>query len=132
MIQLVYLNPKKWLNNKVSENNGINILGIKFLRRGFTKNLTYYQLAFNEDAKKASSELAHLFVNIFSIMVFVLMPIVALLLKLIYSKSGHNIIFYPIRLIVYLWDWLLYMVGFRKVRKHNRIPHLMFGKTTLL
>jgi len=133
LVNTAHLKKILTMNNdsldKVSEKNGINILGIKFLRRGFTKNLTYYQLAFNEDAKKASSELAHLFVNVFSIMMFVLMPIVALLLKLIYSKSGHSIIFYPIKLIVYLWDWLLCVVGFRKVRKHKKVPHLMFGQT---
>ncbi len=115
--------------DSLNEKRNINILGIKFLNRGFRKNATYYQLAFNEDAKKASSELAHLFVNILSVMMFILMPIVALLLKLIYSKSSHSIIFYPIRLMIYLWDWLLCLVGIRKVRKHKRIPHLMFGQT---
>ena len=108
---------------------GTSILFNPFLSRGFAKNFTYYKLAFNEDAKKAFSELAHLFVSVLSVMMFILMPIVALLLKFIYSKSGHSIIFYPIRLIVYLWDWLLCVVGFRKVRKHKRTPHLMFGQT---
>jgi len=116
------------LDNLASK-KGTSILSNPFLSRGFLKNLTYYQLAFKEDAKKASSELAHLFVNVFSVMMFILMPIVALLLKLIYSKSAHNIIFYPIRLIPFLWDWLLYTVGFSKVRKQKIIPHLLFGQT---
>ena len=128
-----YLRKVMLMNNEqldsLNKKRSFNLLGIDFLTRGFMKNFTYYQSVFGEDATKASSELAHLFVNVFSIMMFILMPIVALLLKIIYSKSSHSIIFYPIRLIVYLWDKLLFLVGFRKVRKHKRIPHLMFGQT---
>lgn len=113
----------------VNEKNGTNIFGIKFLSRGFIKNLTYYQLSFNEDAQKASSELAHLFVGVFSVMMFILMPIVALLLKIIYSKRSHSILSYPFRLTIYFWDWLMYSLKFKKVRKYKHIPHVFFGHT---
>ncbi|MEA5460552.1 DUF3667 domain-containing protein [Arcicella sp. LKC2W] len=98
-------------------------------QRGILRNLTYYQLAFREDAEKAFSEIAHLGIGAFSLMMFILMPIVALLLKIIYSKRTHSIISYPFRLLRYLWDWLLYLIRFRKIRKYRHIPHLMAGHT---
>ena len=128
-LRKIYIMSNRELDSLNSKSGGTSILFSPFLSRGFKKNQTYYLLAFNEDAKKATSELAHLFVNVLSIMMFILMPVVALLLKFIYSKSGHSIIFYPIRLIVYLWDWLLFLLGRRKVKKHKRFPHLMFGQT---
>ena len=128
-LRKIYAMSSNELDSLNSKPGGTSILFSQFLSRGFKKNQTYYLLAFNEDAVKATSELAHLFVNVLSIMMFILMPVVALLLKLIYSKSGHSIIFYPIRLIIYLWDWLLFLLGRRKVRKHKRVPHLMFGQT---
>jgi hypothetical protein len=103
-----------------------------FLRpfqRGILRNLTYYQLAFSEDAEKAFSEIAHLGIGAFSLMMFILMPIVALLLKIIYSKRTHSIISYPFRLWKYLWDWAMYLIRFRKIRKYRHIPHLMAGHT---
>ena len=88
-------------------------VGIKFLERGFARNLMYYQLAFSEDGQKASIEIAQLLVAVFSLMMFILMPIVALLLKIIYSKRTHSIFSYPFRLILYLFDWILYLLRIR-------------------
>jgi hypothetical protein len=68
-------------------------------------------------------------IGVFSLMMFFLMPIVAFLLKIIYSKRSHSIISYPFRLIRYLWDWLMYLIRFRKVRRYRHIPHLMAGQT---
>jgi Protein of unknown function (DUF3667) len=117
------------LDSLLDKDESLNILGIRFLERGFAKNVAYYQLAFSEDGQKASIEIAQLFVAVFSLMMFILMPIVALLLKLIYSKRTHSIFSYPFRLIRYLWDWILYLVRFRKVRKYKHIPHVFFGHT---
>jgi hypothetical protein len=116
------------LDSLIEKSGNINI-GVKFLERGFVKNLTYYQLAFSEDGQKASAELAQLFIGVFSLMMFILMPIVAFLLKIIYSKRTHSFISYPFRLIRYIWDWILYLVRFRKIRKYRHVPHVFFGHT---
>ncbi len=117
------------LDSILDKDDSFNVLGIRFLERGFARNLTYYQLAFSEDGQKASTEIAQLFLNVFSIMMFILMPIVALLLKIIYSKRTHSIFSYPFRLIRYLFDWILFLFRFRKVRKYRYVPHLFFGHT---
>ena len=117
------------LDSLLDKDEPFNILGIRFLERGFARNLVYYQLAFGEDGQKASTEIAQLFMGVFTLMMFILMPIVALLLKIIYSKRTHSIFSYPLRLILYLWDWILYLVGFRKVRKYRHVPHVFFGHT---
>lgn len=117
------------LDSLLDKDESLNIMGIRFLERGFAKNLTYYQLAFSEDGQKASSEIAQLFLGVFSLMMFILMPIVAFLLKLIYSKRTHSIFSYPFRLIRYLWDLILYLVRFRKVRKYKKVPHVFLGHT---
>ena len=117
------------LDSLLDKNKPFNILGIRFLERGFARNLTYYQLAFGEDGQKASIEIAQLFLNVFSLMMFILMPIVSLLLKIIYSKRTHSILSYPFRLIRYLLDWFLTLIRFRKNRKHRHIPHVFFGHT---
>jgi Protein of unknown function (DUF3667) len=106
-----------------------SIMGIKSFERGWLRNQTYYELAFNDDATKAGTEIAHLGIGVFSLMMFFLMPIVAFLLKIIYSKRSHSIISYPFRLYKYLWDWLMYLIRFRKVRKYRHVPHLMAGQT---
>jgi Protein of unknown function (DUF3667) len=113
------------LNEKTRE---VNII-TPFLSRGFLKNLTYYQLAFSEDGQKASAELAQLAIGVFSLMMFILMPIVAFLLKIIYSKRSHSFISYPFRFIRYIWDWILYLVRIRKNRKYRHVPHVFFGHT---
>jgi hypothetical protein len=117
------------LDNLLDKDESFNILGIGFLERGFAKNVAYYQLAFGEDGQKASIEIAQLFISVFSLMMFILMPIVAFLLKIIYSKRTHSIFSYPFRLILYLWDWILYLVRFRKIRKYRHVPHVFFGHT---
>ena len=117
------------LDSLLDKDESLNIIGIRFLERGFAKNLTYYQLAFSEDGQKASIEIAQLFIGVFSLMMFILMPIVALLLKIIYSKRTHSIFSYPFRLILYLWDWILYLFRFRKIRKYRHIPHVFLGHT---
>jgi hypothetical protein len=86
-------------------------------------------LAFSEDAEKAFSEFAHLGVGTFSVMMFILMPIVAVLLKFIYSKRTHSIISFPFRLFRYVWDWIMYLIRFRKTRRYRHVPHLMAGHT---
>jgi hypothetical protein len=117
------------LDSVLNRDKQVNFLGMKSLERGFMRNKTYYDLAFNDDGMKAVSEIAHLGVGTFSIMMFFLMPIVAFLLKIIYSKRTHSIISYPFRLLKYLWDWVLYLIRFRKVRKYRHVPHLMAGQT---
>ncbi len=115
--------------DSLNDRNKNVIIGIDFLERGFLKNLTYYQLAFREDGQKASAELAQLVIGVFSLMMFILMPIVAFLLKIIYSKRTHSIFSYPFRLLRYLWDWILYLIRFRKVRKYRHVPHVFWGHT---
>lgn len=117
------------LDSLLDKDESLNFIGIRFLERGFAKNFTYYQLAFSEDGQKASIEIAQLFIGVFSLMMFILMPIVAFLLKIIYSKRTHSIFSYPFRLIRYLWDWLLYLVRFRKVRRYRHVPHVFLGHT---
>jgi hypothetical protein len=117
------------LDSVLNRNKQVNFMGIKSLSRGLLRNQTYYELAFNDDGMKAASEIAHLGVGTFSIMMFFLMPIVAFLLKIIYSKRTHSIISYPFRLFKYLWDWVMYLIRFRKVRKYRHVPHLMAGQT---
>jgi Protein of unknown function (DUF3667) len=116
------------LDSLNGKNGQVNVI-TPFLSRGFLKNLTYYQLAFSEDGQKASAELAQLAIGVFSLMMFILMPIVALLLKIIYSKRSHSFISYPFRFIRYIWDWLLYLIRFRKIRKYRHVPHVFFGHT---
>jgi Protein of unknown function (DUF3667) len=115
--------------DSINVKNGIFNFPLNMLNRGLLKNSTYYQLAFNEDAQKATTELAQLSIGVFTVMMFFLMPIVAFLLKIIYSKRSHSIISYPFRLLRYLWDWLLFLIRFRKVRKYRAVPHLMIGHT---
>ena len=117
------------LDSLLEKDKSLNMLGIKFLARGFTKNLTYYQLAFSEDGQKASTEIAQLFLGVFSLMMFILMPILALLLKIIYSKRTHSIFSFPFRLLRSIWDLILYLIRFRKVRKYRRAPHVFSGHT---
>ena len=117
------------LDSLIKKNGNINFLSFKPLQRGFFKNFTYYKLAFSEDAEKAFSEIAHLGIGAFSLMMFILMPIVALLLKIIYSKRTHSIISYPFRLFKYFWDWAMYFIRFRKTRKYRHVPHLIAGHT---
>lgn len=117
------------LDSLIEKKEDLNSLGFKPLQRGFFKNSMYYQLAFSEDAEKAFSEIAHLGIGAFSLMMFILMPIVAFLLKIIYSKRTHSIISYPFRLLRYLWDWVMYLIRFRKIRRYRHIPHLMAGHT---
>ena len=117
------------LDSLLEKDNSINLLGIKFLERGFARNIAYYQLTFNEDGQRASTEIAQLFLNVFSLMMFILMPIVALLLKIIYSKRTHSIISYPFRLLLYMVDWFLTLIRVRKNRKYRHIPHVFLGHT---
>ncbi len=117
------------LDSLNKKNANVDIAGMKFIQRGFYKNWTYFQLAFSEDGQKAFEEIAKLVMNVFYLMMFILMPIVALLLKIIYSKRTHSIISYPFRLLRYLWDWILYLVNFRKIRKYRHVPHVFFGHT---
>jgi hypothetical protein len=117
------------LDSVLNRSKQFNILGIKSFERGWLRNQTYYELAFNDDATKAGVEMAHMGVGIFSLMMFFLMPIVAFLLKIIYSKRSHSIISYPFRLYRYVWDWLMYLIRFRKIRKYRQVPHLMAGQT---
>lgn len=116
------------LDSLNEKNNNIK-LPFKFLNRGFLKNSTYFHLAFNEDAQKESSEIAQLSITVFSSMMFILMPIVAFLLKIIYSKRTHSILSYPFRFLSYIWDWLSYLIKFRKIRKYKTIPYLSVGHT---
>ena len=117
------------LDSTMAKGKRVNFMGIKFFERGVFRNQNYYELAFNDDATKAGTEIAHWGIGVFSLMMFFLMPIVALLLKIIYSKRTHSIISYPFRLYRYLWDWLMYLVHFRKIRKYRHIPHLIAGRT---
>ena len=117
------------IDSLLSKKKDSNVLGMKFLSRGWFRNQNYYELAFNDDATKAGSEIAHLGNAVFYLMMFFLMPIVAFLLKILYSKRSHSIISFPFRLFKYGWDWLMYLIRFRKVRKYRHIPHLIAGQT---
>ncbi|MDZ7898241.1 MAG: DUF3667 domain-containing protein [Arcicella sp.] len=117
------------LDSILVKNKKADFMGIKSLSRGLLRNSTYYDLAFSDDGVKAFSEVAHLGVGAFSLMMFFLMPIVAFLLKIIYSKRTHSIISYPFRLLKYMWDWAMYLVRFRKTRRYRHVPHLMAGQT---
>ncbi|WP_026994565.1 DUF3667 domain-containing protein [Flectobacillus major] len=100
-----------------------------FLKRGLLRNTTYYELALNEDAEKAISEIIHFGVGVISFMMFILMPIVGLMLKVVYSKRMHSAFSYPFRWIRYIMDWVLYILRMRKQRKYTRIPMLVEGHT---
>lgn len=117
------------LDSVMAKGQRVNFLGIKSLERGLIRNLTYYGLAFNDDATKAGTKIAHMGIGVFSLMMFFLMPIVAFLLKIIYSKRSHSIISYPFRLYRYVWDWLMFTLKIRKIRRYIHIPHLMAGQT---
>ena len=117
------------LDSLLSRDKQFNVFGIKSLTRGMKRNMTYYALAFNDDAEKAGTQIAHFGIAVFSLMMFFLMPIVALLLKILYSKRSHSIISFPFRLYKYGWDWLMYLIRFRKVRKYRHVPHLIAGQT---
>jgi hypothetical protein len=129
----VFLNKILTMNgsqlDSINGKNGQDEIILPFLSRGFLKNKSYYRLAFNEDGQKASAELAQLAIGAFYLMMFILMPIVALLLKIIYSKRTHSIFSYPFRLIRYLWDRVLYLVRIKKIRKYRHIPHVFLGHT---
>ena len=49
--------------DSINVKNGNFNFPINLLNRGLLMNSTYYQLAFSEDAEKASSELAHILSN---------------------------------------------------------------------
>jgi Protein of unknown function (DUF3667) len=117
------------LDSVMAKGKNVNFLGIKSFERGLFRNQNYYELAFNDDATKAGVEIAHMGIGVFSLMMFFLMPIVAFLLKIIYSKRSHSIISYPFRLYRYAWDWLMNIIRFRKVRRYKHVPHLMAGQT---
>lgn len=117
------------LDSVMAKEKKVNFLGIKPFERGWLRNQTYYELAFNDDATKAGTEIAHMGIGVFSLMMFFLMPIVAFLLKIIYSKRSHSIISYPFRLYTYLWDWLMFTLKIRKIRRYKHVPHLMAGQT---
>ena len=117
------------LDSVMAKGKSVNFLGIKSFERGIFRNKKYYELAFNDDATKAGTEIAHMGIGVFSLMMFFLMPIVAILLKIIYSKRSHSIISYPFRLYRYLWDWLMFTLKIRKVRRYRHVPHLMAGQT---
>lgn len=113
------------------ENSGrdASFLGIKALKRGFLKNVTHYELAFQEDAEAAIREIIHFGIGVFSGMMFILMPIVAFLLKIIYSKRTHSFFTFPLRLIRYILDWILYIIRIRKIRRYRHIPRILEGHT---
>lgn len=107
----------------------MNIMGLKPLERGFLRNVTHYELAFENDAEEAIREITHFGIGVFSVMMFILMPIVAYLLKVIYSTRTHSFFTYPFRILRYLWDWILYLIRFRKIRKYQGIPRINEGHT---
>jgi Protein of unknown function (DUF3667) len=117
------------LDSVMAKRKRVNFMGIKSFERGLFRNQNYYELAFNDDATKAGVEIAHMGIGVFSLMMFFLMPIVAFLLKIIYSKRSHSIISYPFRLYRYVWDWVMNLIRFRKVRRYKQVPHLMAGQT---
>jgi hypothetical protein len=117
------------IEEREASGRDIAFLGIKALKRGFLRNITHYELAFQDDAEAAMREITHFGIGVFSLMMFILMPIVAFLLKIIYSKRTHSFFTYPIRLIYYLWDWILYLPNIRKIRKYKRIPRILEGHT---
>lgn len=116
---------------RIREKRGrdIGILGVQTLERGFLRNVTHYELAFEEDAEAALQEITNFGIGVFSLMMFILMPIVAMLLKFLYSKRSHSFFTYPFRLLRYLWDLLLYLIRFRKLRRYQRVPNILEGHT---
>lgn len=107
----------------------ITFTALKGLERGFLKNVTHYELAFQEDAEAAIREIVHFGIGVFSGMMFILMPIVAFLLKIIYSKRTHSFFTFPLRFIRYLLDWIWYILRIRKIRKYRNIPRILEGHT---
>jgi lysylphosphatidylglycerol synthetase-like protein (DUF2156 family) len=101
------------------------------LKRGLRRNVTYYELAFDEDAEKAIGEMVHFGVNVISFMMFILMPLVALMLKISYSKRVHSILWYPFKWISYSFRLLKYTLtgGFMRQKPFPPIPKLFDGQT---
>ena len=60
------------LDSLLDKDKPFNILGIRFLERGFARNIAYYNLAFSDDGQKASVEISKIFLNVFSLMMFIL------------------------------------------------------------
>ncbi|MEA5429580.1 DUF3667 domain-containing protein [Arcicella lustrica] len=106
-----------------------NFMGFLALERGFLRNVTHYELAFEEDAETAIQEITHFGIGVFSLMMFILMPIVAILLKFLYSKRSHSFFTYPFRILRYLWDYFLYLIRFRKTRRYQYVPNILEGHT---
>lgn len=102
-----------------------------FLKRGLRRNVTYYELAFDEDAEKAIGEMVHFGVNVISFMMFILMPLVALMLKISYSKRIHSAIWYPFKWVKYLFRLLKYALtgGFMRQKPFPEMPKLFEGQT---
>lgn len=102
-----------------------------FLKRGLRRNVTYYELAFDEDAEKAIGEMVHFGVNVISFMMFILMPLVALMLKISYSKRVHSLLWYPFKWISYSFKLLKYTLtgGFMRQKPFPTLPKLFDGQT---
>ncbi|MDI9865721.1 DUF3667 domain-containing protein [Flectobacillus sp. DC10W] len=113
----------------VKEEKGKSTLA--FLKRGLRRNVTYYELAFDEDAEKAIGEMVHFGVNVISFMMFILMPLVALMLKISYSKRIHSAIWYPFKWVKYLFRLLKYALtgGFMRQKPFPEMPKLFEGQT---
>lgn len=102
-----------------------------FLKRGLRRNATYYELAFDEDAEKAIGEIVHFGVNVISFMMFILMPLVALMLKISYSKRIHSVMWYPFKWVKFLFKFLKYALtgGFMRQKPFPEMPKLFEGQT---
>ncbi len=100
-----------------------------FIDRGILRNTTYYQLAFDDDAEKAIRELTDFGVGVISFMMFILMPIVAFLLKMVYSKKAHSTLSYPFRWIGFIWSMVIFVLKFFKKKPLPSIPKLEEGHT---
>ena len=117
------------LDSLIKVKKNTNFFGVKLLNRGFTRNYVAYEIAVSEDPEKAFSELAHLIIGVFSLMMFILMPIVAVLLKIIYSQRSHSLFSFPFRLLKFILDKILVVIGIRKTSRYRHFPHFMAGHT---
>lgn len=97
-----------------------NLFG-KWYSRQFYRNRIKYTLAFHENKEEAIHNVVHLLIGIFSLMMFFLMPLVAGLLKLIYSQRTHWAVRHPFQALFLIIKKILV---FFKVLKPDVIKHI--------
>ncbi len=102
-----------------------------WIARGSLRNTAKYKVAFNDNPQQAISDIAHLSINTISLMMFLLMPLVAFLLKIVYSKRSHWAIRHPFKTIYRLGQKLLLLFKLINPESVKSIPEIHGRKNWL-